>query len=220
MLLYFYFYINWRVQINLESSEKIYKELSRVHHNIHFQFPQLPSRLILHEGRNGFLRYGNAVVLGVLLSDGPWVHIQSTYSSHDQIYEFYELMGIHAYMNKQLFIHAWIPSCNEYVDCWSCMKILLIIYDNIHIHVMKKCITPTLGGWRTWTQPPRSSSWGCGVRRLLSCTHPWFRPKQCQCRQVCPPCWPWWRCIRCQKEQLLLQMMASPDLHTRCWEGH
>ena len=34
---------------------------------------------------------------------------------------------------------------NEYVDL-VCMKILLIIYDKIHIHVvMKNFITPTLG---------------------------------------------------------------------------
>ena len=66
-----------------------------MHHYIHLKFPQLDSRVILNEVRNGFLRYGYAVVLDVLLSDGPWVHIRSTYSSHDQIDEFYEREFMH-----------------------------------------------------------------------------------------------------------------------------
>ena len=51
-------------------------------------------------------------------------HIRSTHSLHDQIYEFYELMGIHAYMNNKdmntsFFIMQWI--------CWSHVKISFIV---------------------------------------------------------------------------------------------
>ena len=80
-----------------------------MHHNIHFQFPPLASRVILHEGINGFLRHGNAVVLGVLLGDGPWVHIQSTYSSQDQISYMHEFSLVHK-------IDEFDHESNEYVD--------------------------------------------------------------------------------------------------------
>ena len=48
--------------------------------------------------------------------------------------------------NGNSFMHVWIPiwSCNEYI-CWLYMKILLIIYDNIHNHaIMKNFMTPRL----------------------------------------------------------------------------
>ena len=44
-----------------------------MHHNFHVDNMLLAFRVILPKGRDGFRRHGNAVVVGVLLSDGPWV---------------------------------------------------------------------------------------------------------------------------------------------------
>ena len=61
-----------------------------------------------------------AIMLGVMktamndifMHDQQPVIAMITRYLHDQIYELYEQMGIHAYMNDFLeisFIHAWIP---------------------------------------------------------------------------------------------------------------
>ena len=62
------------------------------------------------------------MIMYVIMNYQQNFHIQSTYSLHDQVYEFDELMGIDAYMNKNMInqsINGHWGHCQFIIYPWN-----------------------------------------------------------------------------------------------------